>query len=156
MSMETHEWGQRRTQIDSAFTTRPRRLLMIGRVQPGREQQLLDAHGRLPSEAAASAGIDAIEAFVGSGHYALLLEIEGDRPQDALAAYLNDPGVREFRAAVQPLVSGLPGPDWDYVASEHRLDAVVGNQSGSVADGPAYSSADLPLAASIYHWRREG
>lgn len=155
MSTETREWGQRRQQIDPAFTTRPRRLLMIGRIQPGREQQLLDAHGRLPSEIAAKAGIDVIEAFVGSGHYALLLEIEGENAQEALATYFNDPQVREFHDALRPLVSGLPGPDWRYVATDLLAQpADAGSPLGAVA-GQAYSSAALPLAASIYRWRRE-
>jgi hypothetical protein len=156
MAAETREWGQRRQQIDPAFTTRPRRLLMIGRIQPGREQQLLDAHGRLPSDVAARAGIDVIEAFVGSGHYALLLEIEGENAQEALAAYFNDSEVREFLAALRPLVSGLPGADWQYVATDLLSPAAVEGAILGETAGQSYSSADLPLAASIYRWRREG
>lgn len=155
MSSETRQWGARRSQTDPAFTTRPRRLLIIGRVQPGHEQELLDAHGSLPSDIAIDAGIGAIEAFVGSGHYGLLLEIDGENAQDAMAAYLNDPRVREFRALIQPLVTGLPGPEWEYVPSDPFHQATNAPGARSDGDGPAYSSADLPLAASIFHWRRE-
>jgi hypothetical protein len=142
--------------FDAAFTTRPRRLLMVGRIQPGREVEILDLQQRLPFEAAANAGIDAVEAFVGSGHYAVLLEIDADDAQSALAAFMNDPRVQEFHATLQPLVSGFPSPDWQYAASDrfHPEEAIDG--ATLAATGPAYSSADLPLAASVVRWMREG
>ena len=140
----------RQGQAEPEFTTRPRRLLMIGRMDPGHEQEILEAQLHFPIEVAAEAGIETIEAFVGSGHYALLLEIDGDDTQAAFARYLNDPRIRQFHASLLPLVEGLPGPDWRYVTPgpfRQRDDS-------GVADGPAYSSANLPLAASVYRWGR--
>ena len=138
------------------FTTRPRRLLMIGRMLPGQESDVLAAHERLPFGVAAAAGIDAIEAFVGSGHYAMLLEIDADNAQESLAAYFNDPQVREFHAELRPLVSGLPIPEWEYVASDGPHKENASREDAARESGPTYSSADLPLAASMYRWKRDG
>lgn len=151
MGTTTQDRERRGQAPDAAYTTRPRRLLLIGRVIPGQEVALLDAHKRLSVEAAERAGIDAVEAFVGSGHYALLLEIEDENAQDVLAAYFNDPAARAFRAELQQMVSGFPGPDWEYVPAD---DFHAAAERLAAAEGPAYSSADLPVAASVFHWER--
>lgn len=152
MAIGTRESGQFRDQSAPEFTTRPRRLLMVGRIQPGREGEVLDAHAGLPIEAAAAAGIDAVEAFLGSGHYALMLEIDGDDAQEALAAYLNDARVKDFHRTLQPIVTGFPSPDARYGPS----DAFHAGGSADLRSG-VYSSADLPLAASMFRWHgREG
>lgn len=132
------------------FSTRPRRLLLIGNVQTGQEDAVIEAHQRLPAEASGEAGIASVEAFVGSGHYALLLEIDTDDAQDALETFLNDPRMQTFLAALNPLVSGFPSPGARYATSDAFHD-----ESGEAhAAGAAYSSADLPLAASMYRWRQ--
>lgn len=132
------------------FSTRPRRLLLTGSVETGQEDALIEAHTRLPADAAAAAGIEAVEAFIGSGRYALLLEIDVDDAQQALEAFLNDPRTRTFLASLSPLVSGFPGPDARYAPS----DAFHDEADATPDAGGSYSSADLPLAASMYRWRQ--
>lgn len=70
--------------------------------------------GHLPREAATEAGIDAVEAFIGSGTYAVQLEIGRDDVQQVLATFLNDPRVRAFRDQLEPVTEGLPGPDYHF------------------------------------------
>jgi hypothetical protein len=131
---------------------------LIGRVQPGHETGVLEAHERLPYAMADVSGIDAVEAFVGSGYYALLLEIDIDDAQEALASFMNDARVREFYASLQPFVQGLPVPGWQYAPSDaFHHEALTGERANQDATAqPTYSSADLPLAASMYRWRRHG
>jgi hypothetical protein len=143
-------------QMEPEFTTRPRRLLLMGRMQPGQEMAVLEAQLRFPYEAAAGAGINAVEGFVGSGNYALLLEIDGDDAQKALAAFLNDPRVREFHASLRPYVSGLPLPGQQYVGSDLAHERAAAGEARGTPSDPFYSSADLPLAASIYRWSSNG
>lgn len=158
--MASERMGIERDEDRSApvLTTRPRRLLLIGRVQPGHETDVLEAHERLPYAVTGTAGIDAVEAFVGSGYYALLLEIDTDDAQEALASFLNDANVQEFYASLQPFVTGLPGPEWQYAPSDtfHEEAGSAGGAPRAADAGATYSSADLPLAASMYRWRREG
>src|SRR5215203_4269974 len=88
----------------AALTPRPLRLLLIGRVTPGSETALREAQARFPCDAAIEAGIEAFEAFVGSGHYAVELEIGADDVQRVLATFFNDHRVREFRSQLEPMV----------------------------------------------------
>jgi hypothetical protein len=132
------------------FSTRPRRLLLIGSVETGEEDAVIEAHTRLPADAAAEAGIESVEAFVGSGPYARLLEIDTDDAQEAMGAFLNDARTRAFLASLSPLVSGFPDPDARYAPS----DAFHDEPGAASAAGAAYSSADLPLAASMFRWRQ--
>ena len=93
-----------------ALTPRPLRLLLIGRVKPGAESALRETQARFPCDAAIEAGIEAVEAYVGSGHYAVELEISANDVQRVLATFFNDRRVREFRTELEPMVEGLPGP----------------------------------------------
>lgn len=135
----------------AALTPRPRRLLLVGRVAPGRETAVREAQAHFPDDAAAAAGIAAVEAFIGSGYYAVALEIDADDAQETLAAYFNDPAVQAFHAALQPVVAGLPGPGWSYGPADPFHDG-AGATAGD-SPGPVLGSADLPLAASMYRWR---
>ena len=136
---------------DAALTPRPRRLLLIGRVVPGQETAVREAQARFPAEAAATAGVAAIEAFVGSGYYAVSLEIDADDVQETLAVYFNHPAVQAFHAGLQPVVEGLPGPGWSYGASDALHDDGAGG-ADDPSSGSVLGSADLPLAASMYRW----
>lgn len=153
MTAETPERGTARQPSEPEFTTRPRRLLMIGRVRPGQETAVLEAQLHYPVEAAARAAIERVEGFVGSGHYALLLEIDGDNAQQALTTYLNDPEVRAFHASLRPMVEGLPGPDAAYVPGPFHAFTSTASVARS-PDGPAYSSGHMSLAASMFRWER--
>ena len=149
--MSEHSPGTRgpRQRPDAALTPRPLRLLLIGRVKPGAEPALREVQARFPLAAAAEAGIDAIEAFIGSGHYAVQLEIGANDVQHVLAAFLNDERVREFRTRLEPVVEGLPGPDY-------RFGAAYRSQAGASEDEAGftvYNTGDLHFAASMYRWR---
>jgi hypothetical protein len=147
---------ERRRQTEPEFTTRPRRLLMIGRMDLGHELAILEAQLHYPAEVAVEAGIEVVEAFVGSGYYALLLEIDGEDAQEALEKYLNDPRIRAFHGSLRPFVEGLPGPDWQFVVPDPLRARLSLGQQEQPLDGPAYSSAHLALAASMYRWSRGG
>ena len=93
-----------------ALTPRPIRLLIIGRIKPGAEQKLREAQASFPHDAANEAGIDAIEAFIGSGFYVVQFEISRDDIQHVLSTFFNDDRVRRFRADLEPIVDNLPEP----------------------------------------------
>jgi hypothetical protein len=63
--------GRSAREGQAALTPRPLRLLLIGRVKPGAETALRETQARFPCDAAIEAGIEAIEAYIGSGHYAV-------------------------------------------------------------------------------------
>jgi hypothetical protein len=133
----------------AALTPRPVRLLLVGRVKPGAERALREVQAGFPLDAAAEAGIDAVEAFIGSGQYAVELEIGRDDVQQVLADFLNDPRVRAFRDRLAPVTEGLPGPDYQFGAADraHGPDA-------EAPSGPqVYHTGDLHFAASMYRWR---
>lgn len=132
-----------------ALTPRPVRLLLVGQVNAGDEGRVREAQARFPTDAAADAGIVAVEAFIGSGYYAIELEIDADDVQDILAAYFNDPRVRAFHASLEPVVSGLPRPDVRYGPSDTFHDGAPATSSPR----DVQSSADLPFAAGMYRWR---
>jgi hypothetical protein len=132
----------------AALTPRPLRLLMIGRVKPGAEPALREVQTRFPLEAAEEAGIDAAEAFIGSGFYVVGLEIGAEDVQRVLAGFFNDPRVREFRAALEPVVEGLPGASYQFGPGDRFHP---GGETGDEAT--VYNTGDLPFAASMYRWR---
>jgi hypothetical protein len=129
---------------DAALTTRPVRLLLVGRVKPGAEPALRRVQATFPREAAVEAGIDAVEAFIGSGIYAVQLEIGRDDVQQVLAAFLNDPRVRAFRDQLAPVTEGLPSADYQF-----------GGATGEASSLTVYNTGDLHFAASMYRWRAE-
>lgn len=126
---------------DAALTPRPVRLLLVGRVKPGAEPALRRVQAEFPRDAAAEAGIDAVEAFIGSGTYAVQLEIGGGDVQHVLAAFLNDDRVRAFRDKLEPVTEGLPGPEYHFGGA--------GDASGQTV----YRTGDLHFSASMYRWR---
>jgi hypothetical protein len=89
------------------------------------------------------AGIDAVEAFLGSGHYAVQLEIGRNDVQPVLAAFFNDPRVRAFRDQLAPVTEGLPGPDYRFGAADP-----------DAAGQTIYNTGDLHFAAGMARWRR--
>ncbi len=127
---------------DAALTPRPLRLLLIGRVKPGAEPALREVQAEFPIDAAAEAGIDAVEAFIGSGQYAVQFEIGRHDVQQVLAAFLNDPRVRSFRDKLEPMTEGLPGADYQF-----------GGADGEASCLTTYNTGDLPFAAGMYRWR---
>ncbi len=135
----------------AALTPRPVRLLLIGRVRPGQEATLRAAQVRFPFAAAAAAGIDAVEAYIGSSYYAVELEIADPDVQAVLAKFFNDPRVREFRASLDPAVAGLPEAAASFSPADPDHDAPAA--AAADAGGSVFTSADLPFAASMYRWR---
>ena len=142
-----------RDRHEAALTPFPRRLLLVGRVRPGAEAAVREAQAHFPADAAARVGIGAVEAFIGSGYYAMTLEVDDDDVQTVLSAWFNDPAVREFHTSLQPMTEGLPGDDWRFSTWEGLHADPLEPASGSPSSGPVYGSADLPLAASMYRWR---
>ena len=147
MQGETVERDTQRTRPDAALTPRPIRLMLFGRVRPGKEREVREAQARFPEHAAAEAGIAAVEAYIGSGHYAVAFEVDTHDIQHALAMCLNDPRIREFLVSLEPAVEGLPGAGWRFGASD---DFHEGEESGK---GRVLTTANLPLAANMYRWR---
>jgi len=137
----------------AALTPRPVRLLIIGRVTPGSETALRETQAHFPCDAAIEAGIEAVEAFVGSGFYAVELEIGADDIQHVLATFFNDSRVREFRAALEPMVEGLPGPDYQFGPADRFHADASGDSNDGQTGQTVYNTGDLPFAASMYRWR---
>jgi hypothetical protein len=142
MSSKSPESRQVRQRPEAALTPRPLRLLLVGRVKPGAEPALREVQAQFPLDAAAEAGIDAVEAFIGSGQYAVQLEISRNDVQRVLTTFINDPRVRAFPDKLEPVTEGLPGPDYRFGAAEHET-------SGQTI----YNTGDLHFAASMYRWR---
>lgn len=137
----------------AALTPRPVRLLLIGRVKPGAETSLREVQARFPHDAAIEAGIEAVEAFVGSGHYAVELEIAADDIQHVLAAFFNDSRVRQFRTDLEPCVEGLPGPHYQFGPADRFHADASGDAGAEQTPQTVYNTGDLPFAASMYRWR---
>ena len=137
----------------AALTPRPLRLLLIGRVKPGTESALRETQAQFPCDAAIEAGIEAVEAFVGSGHYAVGLEIGADDIQHVLATFFNDDRVREFRSQLEPMVEGLPGPEYQFGPADRFHADTSGAAGGEQPPQTVYNTGDLPFAASMYRWR---
>ena len=151
---EEHQGGQSaREGQAAALTPRPLRLLLIGRVKPGTEAALRETQARFPCDAAIEAGIEAVEAFVGSGHYAVGLEIGADDVQHVLATFFNDRRVREFRTQIAPMVEGLPGPEYQFGPADRFHADASGTTDGEQSPQTIYNTGDLPFAASMYRWR---
>ncbi len=137
----------------AALTPRPIRLLLVGRVRPGRERVVREAQTRFPIDAAAENGIDAVEAFIGSGYYALVLESSSIDMQQTLTSCLSDERIKAFFAELAPDVEGLPGPEWSIVPGDKfHLYGAAGNSTSDGSDS-ALGTAALPLAANMYRWR---
>jgi hypothetical protein len=128
-----------------ALTPRPIRLLIIGRIKQGAETKLREAQARFPHDAANEAGIEAVEAFIGSGFYAVQFEIGRDDIQHVLTTFFNDDRVRRFRADLEPIVDNLPSPDYRFGPADR---VHPGEDDDSVLT--VYNTGDLPFAASMY------
>ncbi len=151
---EEHQGGRSaREGQAAALTPRPLRLLLIGRVKPGAESALRETQARFPCDAAIEAGIEAIEAFVGSGHYAVGFEISAHDVQHVLATFFNDRRVREFRTELAPMVEGLPGPEYQFGPADRFHADASGAADGEQAPQTVYNTGDLTFAASMYRWR---
>ncbi len=137
----------------AALTPRPVRLLLIGRIRLGSETALRETQAHFPHDAAIEAGIDAVEAYIGSGYYAVGFEIGADDIQHVLATFFNDSRVREFRVSLEPMVEGLPGPDYQFGPADRFHEDASGEANGGQTEGTVYNTGDLPFAASMYRWR---
>jgi hypothetical protein len=153
MGEQTVGGESQRDSHTAALTPRPVRLLIIGRVTRGSEAALRELQARFPHDAAIEAGIEAVEAFVGSGHYAVELEIGADDIQHVLATFFNDSRVRDFRAALEPMVEGLPGADYQFGPADRFHADAPGNANATQTGPTIYNTGDLPFAASMYRWR---
>jgi hypothetical protein len=148
---EEHHGGRSAREGQAALTPRPLRLLLIGRVKPGAETALRETQARFPCDAAIEAGIEAIEAYIGSGHYAV--ELGGDDVQHILATFFNDRRVREFRTEIAPMVEGLPGPEYQFGPADRFHPDASDAAGGEQPPQTIYNTGDLPFAASMYRWR---
>ena len=153
MHEEHHGGRSARESQPAALTPRPLRLLLIGRVKPGAEMALREIQAGFPCDAAIEAGIEAVEAFVGSGHYAVGLEIGADDVQHVLATFFNDRRVREFRNELEEIVDGLPGPAYQFGPADRFHAEASGVAEGEQPQPTVYNTGDLPFAASMYRWR---
>ena len=135
-----------------ALTPRPVRLLIVGRIHPGAEHALRAAQAHFPHQAAIEAGIDAVEAYLGSGHYAVTLEIDREDVQHVLTRFFDDERVRRFRASLAPFVEGLPGAE-AWFGEGDRFHGESGSPTGEKRAGGVATTGDLPFAASMYRWR---
>jgi hypothetical protein len=151
MTDESSGGKETRQRPHAALTPRPLRLMLIGRVKPGAEPALREVQAEFPLDAAEEAGIEAVEAYIGSGHYAVQLEIGRNDVQRVLATFFNDRRVRDFRDRLAPVVEGLPGPDYRFGAA---YDPRTGTDEPS---GPTvYNTGDLHFAASMDRGRPGG
>ena len=151
---EEHQGGRSAREAQAAaLTPRPLRLLLIGRVKPGAETALRETQARFPCDAAIEAGIEAIEAYIGSGHYAVEFEIGGNDVQHILATFFNDQRVREFRTQIAPMVEGLPGPEYQFGPADRFHADAAGATGDDRPPQTIYNTGDLPFAASMYRWR---
>jgi hypothetical protein len=136
----------------SALTPRPVRLLLVGKVRLGREGVVREVQTRFPIDVAAQWGVEAVEAFVGSGYYALVFESSSSDLQRALMSFFDDDRVKAFFADLEPDVEDLPGPEWR-LTSGHRFHQDGAASSTSFETGSTLGTAALPLAANMYRWR---
>ena len=136
----------------AALTPRPVRLLLIGRIRPGSETALRETQAHFPHDAAIEAGIDEVEAFIVSGYYAVGFEIGADDIQHVLATFFNDSRVREFRVSLEPMVEGLPGPDYLFGPAD-RFHTDPSEADSEQTERTVYITGDLPFAASMYRCR---
>ena len=146
MSSESSESHRVRQRPQAALTPRPLHLLLIGRAKPGAEPTLREVQARFPLDAAAEAGIDAVEAFIGSGHYAVQLEIDHRDVQQVLATFLNDHRVRAFRDELEPVTEGLPGPDYRFGPWTQR-----GRPDDLPHGRPPFRCRHVPVAGGTEH-----
>jgi hypothetical protein len=152
MATEHEDRASHRDRHAAALTPRPVRLLLIGRVKPGKEGALREIQAGFPFAAAADARIAAVEAFIGSGYYAVGFEIGAEDIQRVLADFFNDTRTREFRTRLEPVVEGLPGPDFQFgVGDRFHEDATLA--TAAEASPVVYNTGDLPFAANMYRWR---
>src|SRR3954464_14901558 len=100
MSSDDPRTGMRSDRQFAALTPRPIRLLLVGKVWPGRERAVREAQSRFPIEAATECGIDAVEAYIGSGYYALVFESSSNDMQQTLASLLDNERVKGFFAEI--------------------------------------------------------
>jgi hypothetical protein len=152
MERNSAQAGMRSERPQAALTPRPVRLLLVGTVHPGRERAVREAQARFPVDAAAESGIEAVEAFIGSGYYTLLFESSSNDMQQTLTSCLNDERVKAFFATLEPDVVGMPGPEW-HLAPEDQFHTQGLAGDGSDRVDPAFGTASLPLAANMYRWR---
>jgi hypothetical protein len=136
----------------AALTPRPTRLLLIGRVRAGQEPAVREAQADFPFQAAAEAGIEAVEAFIGSGYYALAFESSTEDMQQTLSTCLNDARMKAFFSTLEPAVEGLPDSTWLLTPGDDFHAVKVAEPSAGEATS-VLGTASLPLAANMYRWR---
>ena len=83
-----------------------------------------------------------------------MLQIDAMDVQEVLTAYLNDPDVRAFHGALHPYVEGLPDQEQRFASCDAYHGASLTDLPANAVHETALGSADLPLAASMYRWRK--
>ncbi len=87
-------------------------VLFISPVTLGDEVQIRRVHELLPTEAIAqSESVEHIQAFVGSGFYALELAFADGDFQERFRTFVSLPDVQTFFDALRPYVKSLPFPE---------------------------------------------
>ena len=87
-------------------------VLFVSPVTLGDEVQIRQVHEILPTEAIAqSESIERMQAFVGSGFYALELAFADGDFQERYRTFVSLPEVQTFFDALRPYVQSLPFPD---------------------------------------------
>jgi hypothetical protein len=87
-------------------------VLLISPVTLGDEVQIRQIHDSLPAEAIAQSGsVENLQAFVGSGFYALQLAFAAGDFQEQFRTFVSLPEVQTFFDALRPYVQSLPFPE---------------------------------------------
>ena len=104
-------------------------VLYVSPMTLGDELDVRTIHENFPLDALEHAsGVESLQAFIGSGFYALLITVGDGDFQEQFHRFLETPAVDELLTALQPFVSDLP-------------------QHGE-------QTADMPLAAPLIQWKR--
>jgi hypothetical protein len=85
-----------------------------------------------------------------AGYYVLVFDCAEQDFQGFFQRFFNDPGIRGFLEKLRPFVEGLPEPHVRFAPGDaaHAGDYPAAAQ----LSGGTVTSAQLPFAASAYHW----
>jgi hypothetical protein len=104
-------------------------VLYVSPMTLGNELDVRTIHENFPLETLEEAsGVESLQAFIGSGFYALEITVGDGDFQEQFHRFLETPAVVDLLTALRPYVSDLPQPGEE--------------------------TADMPLAAPLIQWQR--
>lgn len=131
-----------------------KRIAYVMQMQGGHEGEAREAQTNMPTDELKGLGIQSVESFIGSGYYILVLECEETDFQATMERFFKTPSVQGFLDKLRPFVQGLPQRGEAYAAADAKHSGAQATQSQMATS--TVSSAQLPLAASAYHWSASG